>query len=73
MNKPISIIINETRTSLIDICNKSNLPACVLEPIIKDLYEEIKHISSIQLKQDTEAYNKAQEEHKEEDNTQDIS
>ena len=54
MNKPISMVINETRISLTDICNKSGLPACVLEPIVRDLYEEIKYVSSMQLKQDTE-------------------
>lgn len=64
MNKPISMVINETRISLADICNKSGLPTCVLEPIVKDLYEEIKYISSMQLKQDTEAYNKAKEDAK---------
>jgi hypothetical protein len=64
MNKPTSMVINETRISLTDICNKSGLPACVLEPIVKELYEEIKYVSSMQLKQDTEAYNKAQEDAK---------
>ena len=64
MNKPISIVINETRLSLTKICNESGLPVCVLEPIVKDLYEEIKYVSNIQLKQDTEAYNKAQEDAK---------
>ena len=68
MNKPISIAINEIRISLTDICNKSGLPACVLEPIVKDLYEEIKYVSSIQLKHDTEAYNKAEEDAKKENN-----
>lgn len=66
MNKPLSMVINETRISLTDICNKSGLPACVLEPIVRDLYEEIKYVSSMQLKQDTETYNKAQEEAKKE-------
>lgn len=64
MNKPISMVINETRISLADICNESGLPVCILEPIVKDLYEEIKYVSSMQLKQDTEAYNKAQEDAK---------
>lgn len=64
MNKPISMIINETRISLLKICNESGLPACVLEPIVKDVYNEIKHVSSMQLKQDTETYNKAQEDAK---------
>ena len=39
MNKPISMIINETRISLANVCNESKLPPCVLEYIIKDLYE----------------------------------
>ena len=62
MNKPISMVINETRISLTKICNESGLPTCVLEPIVRDLYEEIKYVSSMQLKQDTETYNKAQED-----------
>lgn len=66
MNKPISMVINETRILLTNICNESGLPACVLEPIVRDLYEEIKYVSSMQLKQDTEAYNKAQEDVKKE-------
>lgn len=68
MNKPISMIINETRLSLADICNNSGLPACVLELIVRDLHEKIKYVSSMQLKQDTETYNKAQEDTKKEIN-----
>ena len=64
MNKPISIVINETRISLAEILNKSGLPACILEPIVRDLHEEIKQVSAMQLKQDTDIYNKAQEEEK---------
>ena len=62
MNKPISMIINETRLSLANVCNESKLPPCVLESIIKDLYDEIIQISAIQLKQDEENYNKALKE-----------
>ena len=62
MQKPISMVINETRISLADICNQSGLPACILEPIVKDLYDEIKRVSSIQLRQDNELYTKSQKE-----------
>ena len=58
-NKPISMVINETRILLTDICNKSGLPACILEPIIKDLYDEVRHVAVVQLKQDEEKYTKA--------------
>lgn len=59
MNKPISMVINETRISLTNICNQSGLPACVLELIIRDLYKEVQHVSTVQLKQDEETYAKA--------------
>lgn len=64
MNKPISMVINETRISLLNVLNTSNLPPCILEMIIKDLYSEAKQLSTLQLKQDTETYNKAQEDSK---------
>lgn len=59
MNKPISMVINETRLSLANVLNTSNLPSCILEMIVKDLYDEARHISSVQLKQDEENYTKA--------------
>lgn len=64
MNKPISMVINETKTNLLQICNQSSLHPSILELIIKDVYDEIKYVSSMQLKQDTEVYNKAQEDAK---------
>lgn len=61
-NKPISMMINETKLSLIDICNKSNLPPCILEPIVKDLYDDVIRAASVQLKQDEERYLQEQKE-----------
>lgn len=66
MNKPISMVINETRISLTNICNESGLPPCILELIVGNLYKEVKHVSEIQLKKDTEKYNNAQEDAKKE-------
>lgn len=57
MEKPISLIIDETRRSLISICNNSGLPTFILEPMVKDIYQEIKLLANEQLKQDTEEYN----------------
>lgn len=56
------MIINETKMSLVEICNKSNLPACILELIVNGLYDEITHIASVQLKQDEERYLQEQKE-----------
>lgn len=62
MNKPISMAINETRISLLKICNESGLPACVLELIVKDLYNDVNRVSENQLKKDEESYMQAQKE-----------
>lgn len=59
MNKPISMVINETRISLLKICNESQLPTCVLELIVKDLYNDVNRVSTVQAKQDEENYAKA--------------
>ena len=60
MNKPISMVINETRISLLKICNESGLPACILELIVKDLYNDVNHVSENQLNKDKETYMQAQ-------------
>lgn len=60
MNKPISMVINETRISLLKICNESGLPACVLELIVKDLYNDVNRVSENQFKKDEESYIQAQ-------------
>lgn len=62
MNKPISMVINETKTNLLQICNESGLPACILELIVKDLYEDVNRVSENQLKKDEESYMQAQKE-----------
>lgn len=59
MNKPISMAINETRISLANVLNTSNLPPCILEMIVKELYDEARQLSSFQSKQDEENYAKA--------------
>lgn len=58
MNKPISMIINETRLSLANVLNTSNLPPCILDMIVKDLYDETRRLSALQSKQDEENYAK---------------
>lgn len=57
MKKPLTLIIKDTGSQLIDICNKSGLPMCILETIIKDLYSEIHELSMKQLQEDTIKYN----------------
>lgn len=45
MDKPISIIIEETKKSLADTINNCNLHPSIIEMIIKDIYWEVNHLS----------------------------
>lgn len=60
MDKPLSIILQETKESIIKIINESNLNPCLIRPIIKDIYFEVEQASRQELLQDKKKY---QEEH----------
>ena len=57
MEKPLSLILKDTKLELANICNNSNLPACLLEPILKELYLEVRDLKNRQEKIDEELYN----------------
>lgn len=61
MQKPISLIIEETKRSLAQIINDSELPIYVLLPMLKDLYAEAQQLyAQVALKEQQE-YKKALE------------
>lgn len=39
MDKPLPVIIDETKQALIKVINDSGLPACILAPLAKELFE----------------------------------
>lgn len=41
MNKPVSMRITETRERLINACNESELPICVLDMLIREVYFDV--------------------------------
>ena len=45
MNKPISMIKEEFESKLIEVVNSCELPACIIEAIIKSVYLEVKDLS----------------------------
>lgn len=60
--KPTSLILIETKNSIAQIINNSNLPPFVLEPIMKDLYTEVVGLSQQQYLQEKTEYEKALKE-----------
>lgn len=56
MNKPLTLLVQETKSNLVGTINNSSLPPCVLELIIKDIINEIHILSQKQLQEDELAY-----------------
>ena len=65
MEKPISIILEELKQDIANSINNSQLPLAIIEPVMKDLYNEIVTLAQKQLIKDKENYKKSQEEDKE--------
>jgi hypothetical protein len=56
MNKPFSLIIEETRQNIIDAINKSNLHPSIMEMIIKDIYLEVSRLNAETIKREEEQF-----------------
>lgn len=63
--KPMTIVRYEFVNSLTDLINNSQLPAFILEAILKDVYNDIRIISQRQLESDIKAYRATQDVSKE--------
>ena len=74
MDKPMSLRIEETKTTLVNAINDSQLHPYILDSILKDLYNEIHILYMNQRKQEIEAYNaelaKKQEEKENKEDTE---
>lgn len=56
MNKPITMVINETKRKLANICNESGLSPAVLDLIMQGLYSEIHSLAKRQAMEDEVTY-----------------
>lgn len=60
MEKPIEIKIEELKNKLIQEINSSKLPPFVVEPIIKEIYNQIEEIRKQELAKAQKEYNESQ-------------
>lgn len=58
MNKPISMIIKETRTELANVCNKSGLSPIILDLILQGIYSEVHTLAEKQESEEEKDYMK---------------
>lgn len=62
MNKPITMVIKETKTKIANICNESGLPPIILDLIVHGLYTEIHSLAERQTMEEEVSYTKMVEE-----------
>lgn len=56
IQKPISVILDEARQTIVGAINSTELHVALLKPIIKDLYNEISRQASVQLEHERAEY-----------------
>lgn len=67
MNKPITIVREETKEQIADVINNSGLPAFVIEPILQEFLTEVRNVAKRQYEYDKQQYDsfiKSKEEKK---------
>lgn len=56
MNKPITMVIKETKNEIANICNKSGLSPIVLDLIMQGIYSEIHSLAERQTVEEEMSY-----------------
>lgn len=56
VSKPVTVARAEFVSNLTDLINGSELPAFIIEPILKDFLNDVRAIAQRQLEQDTIQY-----------------
>ena len=65
MTKPANLIIEETKENLVKVINESGLPPFLLEPVLKDLYNQISILKQQELEQSKKQYEDSLKQEKE--------
>lgn len=65
MNKPANLIMEETKENIVKIINESGLPPFLVEPIIKDLYNQISILKQQELEKSKQEYENSLNQEKE--------
>ena len=62
MNKPLTVVVKETKTKLANICNESGLPPIILDLIMQGIYSEIHSLAERQTVEEENSYVKMLED-----------
>lgn len=56
MNKPVNLILEETKQKLSQTINESGLPAFMIELLIKDIYSQVNFLAQRDLEKSKKEY-----------------
>ena len=56
MNKPANLIMEKTKENIAKVVNESGLPPFLLEPILKDLYNQVSILKQQELEKSRQEY-----------------
>lgn len=56
MNKPANLIIEETKENMVKLINESGLPPFLIEPILKDIYNQVTVLKQKELEKSKRNY-----------------
>ena len=62
MNKPLTMIVKDTKTKILNICSESGLPPVILDLIMQGIYSDIHYIAEKQTADEETAYLKSLED-----------
>ena len=71
LNKPMTVVRAEFISNLTNLINESKLPLFVVEPILKDMYLEVRDTSQKQYEHDLTIYNQLKQKQLDDNNHDD--
>lgn len=71
MNKPANILVEETKEELVKVINESGLPPFLVEPILKDIYNQVTVLKQKELEESKKSYEEELKKEKEAQNEKD--
>lgn len=65
MNKPANLLVEDTKEELIKVINESGLPPFLVEPILKDIYNQVTVLKQKELEESKKSYEESLKKEKE--------
>lgn len=73
MTKPANLIIEETKENLVKVINESGLPPFLVEPIIKDLYNQVSILKQQELEKSKREWEESLKKEKEKNKDKEVT